>query len=325
MGKVHARCLREASNAEVVGILEKDRIRAESFLRAVDLEKIPIFASLEELNGQIKPDVIDICLPTDLHRSAAEEAFARGYHVFCEKPLALNLSDCQAIIESSVRAQRYLMVGNCLRFWPEYLELKNLIDSKEAGRLLAINLFRRAPRPQYTVGNWVSNPERCVGAALDLHIHDTDMLQFLLGSPSAVSSVGVFFKTGMDHIQTQYHYGNCAVQAEGGWHYPETRPFQMGYSALFEKGSLEFDTLAKDSLQKHTSGESNNFAPLLYTADTKISEDPIAYRRQLEYFATCIEKETPVAINSGIDALKSLRTVFAEILSAKTRKSVSLS
>lgn len=324
MGQVHAHCLREASNATLVGIVETDLVRAEAFLREAGMGDLPVSDSLDGLPEGIQIDVVDICLPTDLHRAAAEAAFTRGYHVFCEKPLALNEADGEAIRTAAARAGRQLMVGHCLRFWPEYEALKGMIDSAEAGRLLALNLFRRAPRPDYTAGNWADAPERCLGAALDLHIHDTDMLHFLLGSPSAVSSAGVLLPTGWDHIQTQYHYPDCAVQAEGGWNYPKARPFQMGYSALFERGSLDYDTTAAIPFRKCLQGKPTDPANEDDSPAKENADGLIAYRRQLEYFADCIESGTPVAINSGSDAMASLRTVLAEIQSAKSKQAVQL-
>ncbi len=324
MGQVHAHCLREASNATLVGIVETDRARADAFLREAGMGELPVSDSLDGLPEETQIDVVDICLPTDLHRAAAEAAFTRGCHVFCEKPLALNEADGEAIRTAAARAGRQLMVGHCLRFWPEYTALKGMIDSAEAGRLLALNLFRRAPHPDYTIGNWANAPERCLGAALDLHIHDTDMIHFLLGNPEAVTSSGVWLPTGLDHIQTQYHYPGCAVQAEGGWNYPKERPFQMGYSALFERGSVDFDTGAavpfRKCLQEELTGPENKEGSILM----ENSDGLLAYRRQLEYFADCIESGTPVTINSGADAMASLRTVLAEVESAKNKQPVRL-
>ena len=79
----------------------------------------------------------DICLPTDLHRATALQAFAAGKHVFCEKPIALSTEDAMVMTEAALLADRQLMVGHCIRFWPEYVELKRMVDSGKQGRLLS--------------------------------------------------------------------------------------------------------------------------------------------------------------------------------------------
>ena len=71
-------------------------------------------------------DLVDICLPTPLHRTAAEAAFAAGKHVLLEKPMALTREDAEAIVGAADRAGRTLLVGLVLRHWPEYQRLHEL-------------------------------------------------------------------------------------------------------------------------------------------------------------------------------------------------------
>ena len=72
-------------------------------------------------------DVVDICLPTSLHREVAERAFSAGKHVFLEKPIALTREDADAIVAAAERSGQIFMVGLVLRFWPEYVELARRI------------------------------------------------------------------------------------------------------------------------------------------------------------------------------------------------------
>jgi len=79
------------------------------------------------------------------------------------------------------------------------------------------------------------------GALLDLHIHDTDFVQFLFGRPQSVFSAGVQrSKDSIDHVVTQYNYrGGPAVYAEGGWLLFGN--FNMSYTVLCERATLDFD------------------------------------------------------------------------------------
>src|SRR6185437_12415137 len=90
-------------------------------------------------------DVVDICVPTPLHREAAERALAAGKHVFLEKPIALTVDDADAIVDAAERSGRLFMVGLVLRFWPEYVELQRRIASGELGRAYAVGAFRLSP------------------------------------------------------------------------------------------------------------------------------------------------------------------------------------
>lgn len=326
MGKVHARCYRANPDARVVGVVDADHERAQATLTELGLNHVVVAGSLAEVLAQTTADVADICLPTDAHPTAAAAAFAEGLDVFCEKPIALDVASAEAMTRQAAAAGRQLMVGHCLRFWPEYRALKAMLNDAEAGRLLALTLFRRSSRPAYTAGNWTADPTRCLGAALDLHIHDTDVVHYLLGAPERVFSRGVRLPTGWDHLQTHYVFPDCAVQAEGGWSFPEGWGFQMGFSALFENGSLDFDSLVGGGLRKNIGGKA---VPVDLTPETDTPAEGNlagleAYQRQLDYFIACLTRGEPVRINTGEQATASLRTLQAEIESATTGQPVSL-
>ena len=67
---------------------------------------------------------MDICLPTELHPTVSTAALAAGKHVLCEKPMALTEADCEAMIAAAEKAKRMLMIGQVLRFWPEYMAMQ---------------------------------------------------------------------------------------------------------------------------------------------------------------------------------------------------------
>lgn len=325
MGQVHARCYAANSQAEVVGLVDLDTEKTEQSWTALGSHPIPISHSLSTLLTQVDANALDVCLPTDAHRTAAEAGFAAGLHVFCEKPIALYLDDAARMTKAAEKAERQLMIGHTLRFWPEYLELRKMIQSGEAGALRALTFFRRAPRPGYTAGNWVSDPERCLGAALDFHIHDTDVVHFLLGVPQSVFSSGLRLPTGWDHIQTQYIYeGGPMVTAEGGWTFPESRPFQMGYCALFENGSLDFDNTAPATLVKNIKGETIDLSSAPDEAAVGQLAGLEGYRNQLDYFVDRLTSDRPIETNTGNDATASLRTLLAEIRSAQSTEIIPL-
>tara|TARA_R100000027_G_scaffold66167_3_gene61645 strand:- start:11552 stop:12574 length:1023 start_codon:yes stop_codon:yes gene_type:complete len=316
MGRIHAQCYASIPRAEVVGLVDLDVDRAAKVWQELGGDPIPVADSVEQVLKVVDADVVDICLPTDAHPQAAEIAFSAGLHVFCEKPIALDLAAAGRITDAAAAANRELMIGHCIRFWPEYLKLKSMIDSGEAGKLLALDLFRRSPRPGYTVGDWASDPLRCQGAALDLHIHDTDFVHFLFGSPKGVFSQGIYTPTGLDHIQTQYLFNDLVVRAEGGWSYPDKRPFQMGYCALFENGSLDCDISGSLKVRKIVGDHSQELSG---EEDTCASLSGLAgYKCQLDYFINCIAEGVPVEINTGSDATESLRTIRAEFESVET-------
>lgn len=322
MGQTHARCMALHPEMQVVGIADAGDAATARRAREIGLE-VPVAVSLEQLLDEEDVAFVDLCLPTDLHRSQAEVAFARGKHVFCEKPLALTLADAEAMVEGAQRAGVFLMVGHCLRFWPEYRELERVVRGGELGPLLSLEMTRRAGRPGYTVGDWVADPARCVGAALDLHIHDADFLNHLFGLPPAVTSCGSLYPSGWDHISTIYHYDTCRVSAVGGWDHPASWGFRMEYHAVFEGGALDFDSSASPSLRCCESGGRPVPVPLPSTG-VAAPAGCQAYAAELDYFAACIARGEPPQTATGAQAAQSLRLVLAEIESARTGRTVNL-
>ncbi len=327
MGAMHAKVYRLLPAACIAAVVDP---RGEKILE--DLQSgagIPVFPDLAAALSQVDCSAVDICLPTDLHRETSLLAIAAGKHVFCEKPIALTREDAAAMTAAARLAGRQLMVGHCIRFWPEYLELKRAVDSGEHGRLVSLSLGRRTGRPGYSIGNWVNRPERCLGAALDLHIHDTDFLLHLLGRPEAVFSQGLRDETGWSSISTHYVYGQRIVTAEGAWNYPEKWGFQMRFHAVFERGVLEFDSLANETLTLTVGDAAPAAVRLPQPSGTSPSgSEPIVslggYYNELAYFVDCLERGEPVAISTGVQATESLDLVLAEIESASSGKIITL-
>ncbi len=83
-----------------------------------------------------------MCLPTALHKEFTLKALAAGKHVMCEKPMALDYADCVEMAEAADRAGKQLMIGQCLRFDPCYIYLKELVDSKKYGKARRVFMSR---------------------------------------------------------------------------------------------------------------------------------------------------------------------------------------
>jgi predicted dehydrogenase len=317
MGKMHAEIYRSLPEVCLVGVVDPRGESLREDLRVCGLGSVPIFGDFESAREQADFSAVDICLPTDLHREAALSAFAAGKHVFCEKPIAITREDALAMIDAARAADRQLMVGHCIRFWPEYLELKRLVDSGERGSLVSLSMVRRTGRPGYSVGDWVNQPERCLGAALDLHIHDSDFLMHLLGAPESVISQGIRDETGWSSIATQYGYGDRIVTAEGAWNYPASWGFQMRFTAVFESAVLDYDSRSDPTFAITPAiGDAAPVALPVSSAD--------GYHGELAHFIACLEEDKPVAISTGEQAAASLNLVLAEIESARSGERITI-
>ncbi|MGB0767710.1 MAG: Gfo/Idh/MocA family protein, partial [Phycisphaeraceae bacterium] len=154
------------------------------------------------------------------------------------------------------------------------------------------------------------------GAALDLHIHDSDFIQFLFGMPKSVSSVGYSQQTEeVDHILTRYEVeGVPLVQAEGAWAMAQGYAFCMQYTANFEGATAVFNSAAEHALTVAQDGE-NNPVEL---------ENAMGYEKEIAYFLDCIRNRREPSRVTMRDAANAVRLIEAEVQSVRSGAPVSL-
>ena len=330
MGTTHAQAYRALAGVDVVAVVARDAKRAEANLERLGLKR-PVYPSLEQLLASEEVDAVDICTPTDLHVPFALEAISASKHIFCEKPLALDPVEAEKICIAAKRSGVFAQVGHCIRFWPEYQVLAQLVRSQSYGRLLSLHLDRRGARPPHGPANWLNDPIRSGGAALDLHIHDTDFVLSLFGQPGAVTSSGIKDAGGWSHIHTIYHFDDVSVSAEGGWNSPERWDFKMAYQAVFEHAVVEYDRRRQPTLL--ITRDSRPAEPPPY--DSPFAEQSVSglgnisslggYYSQSAYFIECIQNARPPEIATLAQARDAVKVVCSEIASATSRRTVPIS
>lgn len=321
MGAMHVESYRNLDGAELVGVVDGNPDGARDVLQRLGID-VPVFADLAAALEALECDVVDVCVPTDAHMEYGLQALNAGKHLFVEKPFATRIEDGQRMIDLAAAKDLALQVGHCIRFWPEYVALEKAVRSGEYGALKSLTMVRRASRPGYSYGNWLNDEKRSLGAAVDLHIHDTDYVLHLLGKPKAVVSRGTRDRSGWDHIVTLYEFDQVLVTAEGGWNYPEKWGFQMAFQAILEKATIDYDSGASPTLTITVGSEDKRALP--FDAPS-VGQSAAAggnvsslggYFNELEAFIETLEKGNKPTIATGEQALQSLEVVLAEVKSA---------
>ena len=324
MGRCHLEGWGKVQGAEVVAVADCDPKRAVGDLSGgwgnidagtenIDMDRVTGTTDPHELIAMENVDVVDVCVPTPFHAELAIAALEAGKHVFCEKPLARTIDDARRIASAAAASPGMFMPGMCIRFWPQYKWLKDAVDGNAYGRVLAATFRRVASMPP----GWFANAEMSGGAALDLHLHDTDFVQYLLGMPRAVVSCGYSKTTeGVDHIVTRYFYDDVPiVVAEGGWCMDDGFGFNMSYTVNFENATADYDLARGDDPLLLSSGGDKQAITC---------EGGNGYEGELAYFAECIIAGTPPTIVTAQQASESIRIVEAEVASIGTGAPVDL-
>lgn len=329
MGVTHYGAFQKISGATVAAIADNDpQKRAGDWtgIRGnfgsgggkVDLSKIRVYESYQEMAEDPDIDLIDLCLPTPLHKKAAIHCLKAGKHVLVEKPIALCLEDASAMIKASKKADRHLFVGHVLRYFPEYRFLKSVHEDGRYGKLLAAHFRRIIAKPSWSGGqNWFSDPKKTGGATLDLHIHDADFILHLLGEPRSVESHGVPAGHGMfDYLTNQYDFGKNGpiISCEGGWIATAALPFEQSYDAYFEQATIFFNSSTQPVTIYHPDGKK---------VKAKLPKEDGFYA-ELKAIIDPLKKGEKAKELLGTSARRSLALCLAEQESAKSGKPVKI-
>lgn len=297
----HIPAWQSMEDVELVALCD---VRPEQMTRYPELRQ---YTDMDDMLAKEQLDILDICLPTYLHADAAVKAMERGIHVLSEKPVSLKTEDVHRLYETAKRNNVRFMVAQVLRFWPEYVYLKEIYDSSRYGKLLSGRMARLGHMPGWSWDNWMKDESRSGLVPFDLHIHDLDFMVYTFGKPKQVSSFRAR-RPDQDVFTAVYQFDGFYVDSEATW-YAAPYPFHATYRFQFEKALIVLDgalTVYEVDGKTFTVGADGGETGGIELPPTN------AYANEIRYFADCVkagcdadrvkeeELETVVKILRGI-------------------------
>ncbi len=176
IGKVHAATLAyRIPAARVLAVADVNLPAAEALAAK---HHIPCAtADYREVLNNPDIDAVLLCSATDTHAAFTEEAALAGKHVFCEKPIALDLAGIDHTLAAVAQAGVKLQVGFNRRFDANFRRVRQAVESGEVGRPALLHIISRDPAPPP-----ISYVKVSGGMFLDMTIHDFDMARYLIGA-----------------------------------------------------------------------------------------------------------------------------------------------
>ncbi|MDM5340301.1 Gfo/Idh/MocA family oxidoreductase [Fictibacillus enclensis] len=301
IGNIHLSAYHKMNDVEVAGIY--------STTKTGSIEGIPVYNDLDECLEQA--DVVDICLPTFMHREVFEKAVAKGKHIFLEKPMAHTEEDCRFMLEQEQRSDVKVMVGQVLRYFPEYRQLKENIDPEKPASSL---LSRRSQLP-VSAKNWSLERKNSGGVILDLLLHDIDFARWAFGPITRI-----FAQSDAEHyyaLLTLRHENGSITRLEGSWRYDGG--FVQEAEIAQENELFTYNSQDVLPLQVHqnvsASKDSTEIPAVL------LRDDP--WYLELREFIDAIRNDRPVPITLQ-DAYESTRVALLALKSADEKRPISL-
>jgi predicted dehydrogenase len=328
MGVTHLKAYQQLKSARIVAVCDAVRSPVDGILPGVggnlrgpdtlDLgRQVSVYRDPAEMLADPQVELVDLCVPTPLHVPLAVAALKAGKHLICEKPLARTAAEAAKVVRAARAAEGFFMPAMCMRFWPEWAWVKSAVDDGRFGKTLSARFRRVSEQPGWSRDSYL-NGALSGGALLDLHIHDSDFVQFLFGVPLSVSSHGITSCSGaIDHVATLYQVaGGALVHAEGTWLMTKGHGFNMCYTVTFERATVDFDlTRGADALKLFEDGRKPRSIRC---------PGGDGYLGELRHLLDSIRAGTPPTVVTPEDGLNAVRICEAEEKSIRLGRPVRL-
>lgn len=318
-------------NAQLQGFYDLNRERAKEL---ADRYGGKVFDSYGELLADSEIDAVSVCVANHAHAQITIEALRAGKHVLCEKPMAMNLRECEEMAAAAKETGRYLMIGHNQRLAKAHSEARKLVESGLIGDIVTFktNFAHGGPEtwsidPGRNV--WFFDKEKAVmGAMADLGIHKTDLIQYLTGSRVAevIAYLGTLDKKdaggrliGVDDnaICIYKMESGCVGTMTASWTcYGAEDNSTILYGT---KGVMKIYSDPAHSIVVELKGGER----ICYELDRIQTNDNQTKSGVIDRFMECLVNRTPPEI-SGEEALAAMKAVFAAVESSETGKSVKI-
>jgi myo-inositol 2-dehydrogenase/D-chiro-inositol 1-dehydrogenase len=179
-GSCHAAAIAKTPGAELAAIAARSPESAAAARQQFPQAKI--FSDYRELLQQAEVDVIDVVLPSYLHREVGCAALASGRHLLLEKPMALSVAECDDLLQTAKKHERLLAIGHEMRLSSLWAKVKELIDQGAIGEPQHV-LVELSRKPYRTgAGGWRYDIQRVGSWILEEPIHFFDLARWYLSA-----------------------------------------------------------------------------------------------------------------------------------------------
>ena len=294
VGRNHSNAItRHVPGGKIVALVDPmESIRNET---ATDFGIEKSFDTLEQALDKVEFEAVVITTPTPTHLPLSSMAADHGKHVFLEKPMALNLQECDGIMAAVEKNKVLLQVGFMRRFTPEFVAAAERIEAGEIGTPMMVKSNTHGPG---LPPPWARDLRTSNGMLAEVNSHDWDTTRWFMGSNyERVYTEVANFKGAANNVDVPNFYDNVLVNIKfenGGLGLISgVCPCGYGYDARAEiigdKGILQVGDLKGQSIIVCTNRDQGLITPITRTWPERFIW---GYIYELEHFVHCIQTET---------------------------------
>jgi len=271
------------------------------------------FPSLEEALDKTEFDAVVITTPTPTHRPLAILAANHDKHVLLEKPMALNLAECDDIIDSCRRNSVHLQLGFMRRFDPDFVQAYERVQAGEIGEPMIIKSLTHGPG---LPPPWARDLRTSNGNLAEVNSHDLDSVMWMMSSPIERIYMEVAnFKGSERGVQAEHFYDNLVAnlkfESGGLGSITGVCPCDYGYDARMEiigkKGIMLIGELKGQALTVCVDRDQGLVTPIFRRWPERFF---LGYIYELEHFFHCIQSDTSPKVG-GVEGRWAVAAVLA--------------
>lgn len=227
----------ESDDFEIVAVCDAFEASAK---KAAEEQGIPnYYSDAETMLKEMQPDVVSVCTPNMSHKEFVMLALSYGANVLCEKPLAFSYADAYEMFDYAKEQGKLLMACQSIRFLPERLAAKELIDAGKVGDVYYAELSRIRRRGIPTWGKFHIKEYSGGGALIDIGVHGFDSALWLMGNPKPRSVIAAMSKIHSDELGSAKSSGALKGEVDSSNFNPDemnVESFAVG-QVTFENGA----------------------------------------------------------------------------------------
>lgn len=288
-GKHHAELYEKIEGFEVVAIFGRNKDKLSEIEKKI---KVHTTTDINDIILDPAIDLIDICLPTELHSKWAIEGLKNKKHIFCETPLAYRVDEAVEIKQASIKYGKNVYVDMFLKFSTPHNKAMMLAKDKELGSLVSLHSYNKTS-PRWGDLGIIKNIET-------FHIHNIDFVHEIMGMPNGATASGINF-AGKSVVTTTLDYTNMYAVIESHSNMPNCYPFGIGFELVFANGVIHYDAVYGEYTKEEFSVTTNNKPREIIRFDVKDE-----YEETFRHVLYCLRNN----IQSGlIDIDSAINTV----------------
>lgn len=294
-------------NVKYVAVCDIDEKKAKDFAEKFGIPKV--YTDAAEMLADPEIDVVDVCLPSHMHERFGIMVCEAGKNLLIEKPITFEVESAKRIYDSAKKNNVRIMTAQVLRFWPEYMKIKELYDNGTLGKVKDIYAARLGQMPDWG-GGWYADPKKSGETMLNLTLHDIDFLHYMLGRPKTVYSVGVKDeKDCYNDVMNVFTWANGVnAVVDGSLSMTPSYPFTMRMRVAGDKATVEFHFSAGVNIGPNSTSELILYRPDAAPEKLEVPQND-GYGTEVIYFADCIENKKETECVTEKSVLEVLRSV----------------